>query len=140
MVIQIFSDDISAAIGHADRAVTIELAHVLIKVLLQRLRGTDLDVSIPKCSNFLVEGALQATREGPVETIRNLKRQLKEMTRQRMSQDLGVLESQAGKNGEEELPFPWKHSFKLLGVILDSRWRFREQFREVQKKPKRGYI
>ena len=51
-----------------------------------------------------------------------------------MSQDLIHLESKEGEERDMGLPFPWTHSFKLLGVTLDCHWHFREHFHEVQKK------
>ena len=94
VIIQIFADDISAAIGHKDKETVIKLAHILIGALLRKLSGADLDVSIPKCENFLAEWMQQPTREGPTDTTRNVKRRLKEQKRQRMSHDLSLLESQ----------------------------------------------
>ena len=131
---QIFADDISAAISHEHRQTAIELAHVLIAVLLKHLSKTDLDVSLPKCQNFLVEGSLEETREGPREMASSHNQRLREQNRQRMSQDLRALEKSEEKEGKGELPFPWTYSFRLLGVILDCHWHFREHFRELQKK------
>ena len=121
VIIQIFADDISAAIGREHRQPSIELAHLLIAALLRHLGKTDLDVSLPECQNFLVEGAPEETREGPKETVRNLNRRLREQNRQRMSQDLGTLEKSREEEDKKELPFPWTYSFKLLGIILDCR-------------------
>ena len=133
-IIQIFADDISAAISHIDKPEAIRLAHLLIRALLEQLGVADLDVSLPKCKNFLVEGGLQTTRKKPTETVRNVKRQLKEQVRQRMSQDLDSLIARKRGGEEAALPFPWTHSFKFLGVVLDCHWHFREHLQEMKKK------
>ena len=55
-----------------------------------------------------------------------------------MSQDLDHMMTKASTLEEAQLPFPWSHSFKLLGVILGCHWHFREHFGEVQKKQPKG--
>ena len=55
-----------------------------------------------------------------------------------MSQDLDHVMTKASTLEEAQLPFPWSHSFKLLGVILDCHWHFGEHFGEVQKKQPEG--
>lgn len=124
VIIQIFAGDISAAVGRGLKPVAIDLAHTLISALLRQLRRTDLEVSIPKCKNFLPEGVIRGTHETRKDTMRNMRRNSKQLTRQRVSHDLGALEASGGGMAEKELPFPWVHSFELLGVTLDCGCRF----------------
>lgn len=77
---------------------------------------------------------LRGIREAPKELVCNFRRKMEELSRQRMSQDLGILEASREGMAEGELPFPWAHSFRLLGVILDCSWHFSEHFRELRKK------
>ena len=121
VIVQMFADDISAAIGHELRSVAVQLSHILVAVLLGQLGGNDLDVSRPKCQNFLVEGCLAETAgvEPVHEGNNGTKEQLKEQNRRRMSQDLEALEAKRDNEGKSELPFPWSYSFRLLGVFLD---------------------
>ena len=55
VIIQIFADGIFAAIGHDHRPAAIQLVHLLIAALGRQLDKTELNVSLPKCKNFLVE-------------------------------------------------------------------------------------
>ena len=61
----------------------------------------------------------------------------KEQNKNRMLRGLDKIDTQNKVEGSEGLPFPWKYQFKLLGVILDSRWTFEEHFKNVQLKAKK---
>ena len=54
MVLHILAADISGAISHEDKDTLLCLAGLLKEILLKRLRELKLDVSIPKCCNFLI--------------------------------------------------------------------------------------
>ena len=64
VIVQIFTDDISAAIGHLDRAEALKLSHALIKALLRQLANTDLEVSPPKVKNFFGGGTAVGHPDG----------------------------------------------------------------------------
>ena len=52
-----------------------------------------------------------------------------------MQRALGKLEFQVGAGeGNLELPYAWKYSFKLLGIILDCHWISEEHSREMRLK------
>ena len=55
LIVQIFAGDISAAISHEDRETVLEMAWTLKEILLEILGEIELDVSTPKCNNFLVD-------------------------------------------------------------------------------------
>ena len=61
-MIQLFADDISAAVTHSERRVVIVLAEELARTLIKILRELGLEVAPPKCNNFIVEGGEKAER------------------------------------------------------------------------------
>ena len=55
-----------------------------------------------------------------------------------MQRALGKLEFQVGAGeGNSELPYAWKYSFRLLGIILDGHWISEEHLREMRLKANR---
>ena len=52
----------------------------------------------------MVGGLLSGTQTGPGETVRNLRSKQKELNRQRMSQDLDHMMTEASTLGEAQLP------------------------------------
>ena len=106
VIIQIFADDISAAISHRRRKTTSALAHGPTDSLLRELKELDLDASAPKCRNFLVDGNQREHILVGHGDRRNRERELKEQNRYRMSQDLDKLQSQT--EGDEAKVFPLK--------------------------------
>ena len=93
VIIQIFADDISAAIGHEHRPEAIQLAHLLIAELCKQLDKTELNVSTPKCQNFLVEKKTEKETTNRVEQSSSMKPRRKEEKKHRMNQDLDCLEA-----------------------------------------------
>ena len=138
MVVQTFADDVSAAVGHCCRKAVIRIAWMLGRILLDLLEKLGLGVSLPKCDNSPVEclsGLLQPGDGGVITLL--IRGKLKEQDRKRMMPDLGepAKWGETSKDESElELPFPWKCSFRLLGVVLDCQWVFGEHAASLKTK------
>ena len=134
-MIQIFADDISVAIGHGDRQMLIKIAWRLREVLHKLLKQLDLEESLPKCNNFIVDILVEAGVSVCKKYLRPSFRKIKEQKRQRMLRDVDRLEceEQMGRK-QEDLPYPWKYSFRLLGMVIDCHWVFEEHIRDMRSR------
>ena len=130
--IHLFADDTSAAITRNWRRVAGMLVDAATGFLLQGLPELDLDVSNPKCYNFLVGGhdGVEATAEvvegcDPQEKTQG-KKSVRHEPRFRPRSQL---------DGEEVRGLPLKkiYSFKLRGVALGCNWNFSQHAKETQK-------
>ena len=54
LIIQLFADDISAAVAHKERRQVIELSEQLANILMQVLKKLGLGVAPHKCNNFIL--------------------------------------------------------------------------------------
>ena len=99
------------------------------------LEKLGLEESIPKRNNFLVDIIMEVGVIMRKKYKRPAFRRLKEQKRRRMLRDVGRLEfeEQMGKE-QEELPYPRKFSFKLLGIVIDCHWACEEHIRDIRKR------
>ena len=134
LMVQLFADDISAAVMHSDRRIVIVLAEELARTLIRVLRELGLEVAPPKCNNFIVDGGKEARKENTKESASTYKQSKREQKLQRMQQDVEKLLSEQTAAQELRLPFPWVHSFRLLGVVVDCGWTFHQHFMEIRTK------
>ena len=89
VVVQLFAGDISAAISHRRRETVLALAGALAESTLETVGGLDLEVSIPKCRNFLVEREEgTGAKSGAKKDIRNTKTKDKEQKKIQMIKSL----------------------------------------------------
>ena len=133
--IQIFAGDISMAVSHKDKGRLVSIARKLKEIIHQILQDLDLQESIPKCNNFIIEAPTEA-RKGIWESNKRAEfRKLKETEKQEMLRALEKIEMEEGiiEQGME-LPYKWQYSFKLLGIILDCHWAFEEHVKEMSNK------
>ena len=138
VIVQTFADDVSAAVGHNCRKAAIHIAWVLRRVLLDLLKKLGLEISLPQCTNFLAECLSMATRlyEDSI-SLSASRGKVKEQNIKRMLSDLERLTDRKEVSEESdtvELPFTWKFNFRLLGVMLDCQWTFREHVAGLMSK------
>ena len=130
LILQLFADDISGALAHKERRQVIILAEHLAKILIRVLKELGLEISLPKCSNFIVDGR-ERKKERPGSYVgTTYKQRKKEQTLNRMHQDVERIQSEQSGAQQVQLPFCWTYSFQLLGVVLDCRWSFHQHFLE----------
>ena len=118
--------------SHISRKETLELAPLLVGPLIEELEETDQDASRLKRNNFLVEKKRREKVNANTDEANRPKSKLKEQRRQQMSQDLDCPQNKLVEMDGGALPFPRVYSFKLLGVILDGGWNFRQHFQELR--------
>ena len=145
IIFQVFADDISAAVSHRTRRGVITLSKELSEALLEVLKKLDLEVAKPKCNNFLIEGMKGEEKTAAKRDKNKSRLQKKEKERKRltMRKALDRLQNQkkgGAENKEEELPFNWVQSFKLLGVILDNEWKFDQHREEAKAKARKRFV
>ena len=144
LLVQIYAGDISATISHEKREIVLELAWILTEILLKALEEIDLEVSIPKCHNFLVDfiadvlGIKKARKTGKNRSIEYEAERESKKRRMRHAIDKLLAHTNEEANNSER-PFPLKFSFRLLGIIVDCQWAFREHLQNVRSKAIRRY-
>ena len=121
-MIHLFADDISVAVAHKDRRLTIVLSGELAAALLEVLRKLGLEVAQRERKNSLINKRQEDRTKTKEDRLSSTKWRLKEQNIHRTSQDLDKLESQQQREDAIQLPFQWAYSFKLLGVIRDCNW------------------
>ena len=111
------------------------LADALSDWTLGGMVKLDLDVVVPKCQNFLVEGGGEGKlRIDTDKDKRNEERKSKELKKFKMNATLDALEDEAAEGKGKELPLRWVYSSKLLGIILDGNWNFGGQLSKMRSK------
>ena len=76
-IIQLFAADSSAAVARADRKQVIVLAKHLAEILIKVLKELGLEVSIPKCNNFIFNGIPIRKRETKVDLTSDFRKRKK---------------------------------------------------------------
>ena len=94
LIVQLFADDISAAVSHKDRRMVVTLSEKLAETLIKVLKELGLEIAPPKCDNFLVDGSAEARKELTRETGTTYKQRKREQTLQRMQRDVERLQSE----------------------------------------------
>ena len=84
LLMQVFADDVSAAIGHENREMLVKLAWLLRETLFPHQRGLTLDVRIPKRDNLFIELLIDQMLRVRHNSSRPLNKQHKAQNRQRM--------------------------------------------------------
>ena len=137
-IIQIFADDVSAAVAHEKRKAAIHIAWLLKDAILTNFGDLHLEIAIRKCNNFLMEKGTDKMVQNQRRSTRPLNRSLKEQKRKRMSRDLDKIVAETEEGGEKaDLPFQWSYCYRLLGVILDCHWAFEEHLKVLKTKAER---
>ena len=90
---QLFADDISAAVAHRTRRHTSALAEALVATPLRVLKKLGLTVAVARCHNFGVDGNYREVIRSKDDRLSEAKRRHKEQHLQRMRQDLEGLRS-----------------------------------------------
>ena len=132
LIVQLFADDISAAVAHKDRRVVVTLSEEPARILIKVLKELGLEIAPNKRNNFLVGGGAEARKELARGTGATYKQRKREQTLQRMQRDVERLESEQLAARQVQLFFRWVFSFKLLGFIIDCGWTFRQHFVELR--------
>ena len=134
LLLQIFADDVSAALSADDEMEAVRLSHILVMAICDGLRRLGLTLSPIRCKNFLMramEGVHRLFKRGTCTT---------RWMREKEKLHVNALNRQITKGQEQEtdqpeiLPFQIVESFKLLGIHLDRKWTFQDHTKEVQRK------
>ena len=120
LLLQVFADDISAAVKCQSTSEAVEMVNKLAEALLRVLHATGLRLSRRKCKNFLIQSLRGVLRLFGRANPTSKWQRAKGKTRQNAAKSLRQEQLQTEETQAHQLPYELVGSFKLLGLTLDN--------------------
>ena len=134
VLLQVFADDISAAVSAEDEQEVVKKAYLLVDVFTRLLKELGLVLRTEKRKNFWLK--LREELLGLFKRNKDISKWFKnkEKLRETALKQQNIEVERAPQEPQVQLPYKTNESFRLLGLQLDHNWSFKTHLQEIQKK------